>query len=258
MTVAPARQPALFVGHGSPMNALEDNAFTRGWRQIAAELPRPRAIVCVSAHWETAGVAVGANPRPETIHDFYGFPQALFDVRYPAPGDPTLAQRVASLLAAQVALDPTRGLDHGVWSVLAVMYPGADIPIVPLSIDRGLSPAEHLALARRLAPLRDEGVLIVGSGNTVHNLREFSFRDPRPLDWAVRADRTVRDHVASGNYAALTDWDALGPDVRRGIAGPEHFLPLLYALAQQQPGEAVRTFNDTVIGSIAMTSFVVG
>jgi 4,5-DOPA dioxygenase extradiol len=216
----------------------------------------------VSAHWETAGVAVGAHARPETIHDFYGFPQALFDVRYPAPGEPALAQRVATLLGAPAKLDASRGLDHGVWSVLAVMYPQADIPIVPLSIDRGASPAQHFALARRLAPLRDDGVLVVGSGNIVHNLREFlrefSFHDPLPLDWAVRADATVREHVASGNYAALTDWNALGPDVRRGIAGPEHFLPLSYALALQQPGETVRTFNDTVIGSISMTSFVVG
>jgi len=259
MPEAPHRLPALFVGHGSPMNALEDTPFTRGWREAAARLPRPRAIVCVSAHWETRGVSVGAAEQPQTIHDFYGFPQALFDVRYPAPGDPALARRIAQLAkGAEVHLDKDRGLDHGVWSVLRVMYPAADIPVVPLSLDTTRSPAAHAALARELAPLRDDGVLILGSGNIVHNLREFSFRDPTPLDWAVRADARVRALIEAGDYAALGDPNALGPDVLRGIAGPEHFLPLLYVLSLQQPGDAIGFFNDTVTGSISMTCVQVG
>jgi len=254
-----SRFPALFIGHGSPMNALEDNAFTRGWREAAALLPRPNAIVCVSAHWETQGVRIGAAPRPETIHDFYGFPQALFDVRYPAPGDPVLAQRIArSVRSVHALADPQRGLDHGVWSVLRVMYPDADVPVVPFSLDRTLPAPAHLALARELAPLRDAGVLIVGSGNIVHNLREFSFRDPSPLDWAVRADARVRSLIEAGDYAALTDAVALGPDVLRGIAGPEHWLPLLYVLALRQPGEPVSFFNEAVIGSISMTGVRIG
>jgi 4,5-DOPA dioxygenase extradiol len=256
---APVRHPALFVGHGSPMNALEDNAFTRNWRRVGAELPRPRAILAASAHWETRGTAVGANLRPETIHDFYGFPQALFEVEYRAPGDPALAHRVAQLIdAGSTTLDRARGLDHGIWSVLCAMYPEADIPVVPLSLDMSQPPAAHYRLAQRLAPLREAGVLILGSGNIVHNLREFSFRDPRPLDWAVRADRSIRDHVERGEHAALTDWQTLGADVQRGIAGPEHLLPLLYVLAQQQPDDALHTFNDVVLGSIAMTSFQIG
>lgn len=254
-----SRMPALFVGHGSPMNALEDNAFTRGWREAAASLPKPRAILCVSAHWETRGVHVGATATPETIHDFYGLPQTLFDVRYPAPGDPALAHRIAQLVqVTKVHPDPGRGLDHGAWSVLRVMYPEADVPVLQLSLDTAQPGAFHYALARQLAPLRDEGVLVVGSGNTVHNLREFSFRDPTPLPWAVRADAVIRARIEAGDHAALSNWDALGADVLRGIAGPEHFVPLLYALALQQPDDKLQFFNDTVIGSIAMTCVRVG
>ena len=253
------RFPALFVGHGSPMNALEDNAFTHAWREVAAQWPKPRAIVCVSAHWETRGVYVAAAARPETIHDFYGFPQALFDVRYPAPGDPALAQRIAQTIkSAEVRLDAEHGLDHGAWSVLRVMYPDANVPVLQLSLDMTQSAAAHYELARELAPLRDDRVLILGSGNIVHNLREFSFHNPAPLDWAVRADALVQAKIAAHDHAALADWDALGADVLRGIAGPEHFLPLLYVLAQRQPDEAVRFFNDTVIGSISMTAVQVG
>jgi 4,5-DOPA dioxygenase extradiol len=254
-----ARMPALFIGHGSPMNALEDNAFTRGWRDAAAQLPRPRAILCVSAHWETRGVYAGATPSPETIHDFYGFPKALFDVHYAAPGAPGLAQQIAQRVkSAKVHLDPGRGLDHGAWSVLRVMYPDADVPVLQLSLDMERPAAAHVQLARELAPLRDDRVLILGSGNTVHNLREFSFRDPTPLPWADRADAAIRARIAAGDVDGLADWNALGADVARGIAGPEHFLPLIYALAQQREGDKIHIFNDTVIGSIAMTSVRVG
>ncbi len=181
--------PALFVGHGSPMNAIEDNAFTRGWQAAAQAIPKPKSILCISAHWETRGVGVCSATQPETIHDFGGFPQALFDVRYPAPGDPALAQRVSAIVKG-VQIQPTTqwGLDHGAWSVLRVMYPDADVPIVQLSLDSAQPGAFHLALGRELAALRDEGVLIVGSGNIVHNLRLFNFRDPAPADWAIRAN----------------------------------------------------------------------
>lgn len=253
------RMPALFVGHGSPMNALEDNAFTRGWQDTARRIGKPKAIVCISAHWETRGVAVGAADHPETIHDFYGFPQALFDVRYPAPGDPWLAQRIAGLAkSTSIQLDANHGLDHGAWSVLRVMYPDADVPVLQLSLDTTQADTFHLRLAQELAPLRAEGVLILGSGNTVHNLREFNWRNPTPLDWAVRADAKIRALAEQGDVAALADWENLGADVVRGIAGPEHFLPLVYVLAQRQRDESLRFFNDAVIGSISMTSVQIG
>jgi len=251
--------PALFIGHGSPMNALEDNAFTRGWRDAAQRIGRPTAIVCISAHWTTRGVAICTAPQPRTIHDFGGFPQALFDVLYPAPGDPALARRIAQMVkSTNVYEDAEWGLDHGAWSVLRVMYPGADVPTVQLSLDMSQSGAFHCQVARELSPLREEGVLILGSGNIVHNLSEFSFRDPRPLEWAVRADATVRGLVESGNHTALADWPNLGADVLRGIAGPEHFLPLIYAVAQRTAEEPIRIFNDSIIGSISMTSVQIG
>jgi 4,5-DOPA dioxygenase extradiol len=251
--------PALFVGHGSPMNALEDNAFTRGWQDAARQISRPKAILCISAHWETRGVHIGAAERPETIHDFYGFPQALFDLRYPAPGDPALAWRIAQQIKdVKVHLDAGHGLDHGAWSVLRVMYPDADIPTLQLSLDTTQPGPFHYWLAQELAPLRDEGVLILGSGNIVHNLREFSFRDPTPLHWAMRADAAIRARIEKREHAVLADWNGLGPDVLRGIGGPEHFVPLLYTLALQQPAETIRFFNTTVIGSISMTSLQIG
>ena len=241
------------------MNALEDNAFTRGWQDAAQRIGKPEAILCVSAHWETRGVYVGAAEHPETIHDFYGFPKALFDVRYPAPGDPALAQRIAQLVrGSKVHLDHGRGLDHGAWSVLRVMYPDADVPTLQLSLDISQPGEFHQRLAQQLAPLRDQGVLILASGNIVHNLREFAWHNPAPLDWAARADASVRQRIERGDYAALADWGNLGGDVVRGIAGPEHFLPLTYALAQQQPGESIRLFNDVVISSISMTCVQVG
>lgn len=251
--------PTLFVGHGSPMNALEDNAFTRGWQDAARRMPRPKAILCVSAHWETRGVGVCSAERPETIHDFYGFPQALFDVRYPAPGDPALARRVAELVrSVQVQQTPQWGLDHGAWSVLRIMYPQADIPVVQLSLDTSQAGPFHLALARELAPLRDEGVLILGSGNIVHNLRLWSFRDPGAPDWALRANTLLRERIAANDMDGLADWRKLGADVALGIPTPEHYLPLLYALGAQRTGDTTRIFNDAVMSSLAMTSVMIG
>src|SRR5262245_51428700 len=186
------RMPVVFVGHGSPMNAIEDNAFRRSWVALGARLPRPKAILCVSAHWETRGVLLTAPERPGTIHDFLGFPQTLFDVRYPAPGDPALARRAAALLASTRArLDPERGLDHGAWSVLLAMYPRADVPVVQLSLDTSRPAEFHYELATALAPLRDRGVLVLGSGNIVHNLERIDFRRAGGYDWAERFNDTV-------------------------------------------------------------------
>jgi 4,5-DOPA dioxygenase extradiol len=253
------KMPALFVGHGNPMNAIDRNEFHRSWEALGTRLPRPEAVLCVSAHWETRNAWVTASESPETIHDFYGFPKALFDVRYPAPGNPALARRVASLVATErVRLDPGRGLDHGAWSVLVAMYPGANLPVVQLSIDTSLPGRHHYALARQLAPLRDEGVLVMGSGNVVHNLRQFDFRDPKPLAWAERSDSEIRGHVEAGRHEALMDYPGSSPDARLAVPTPEHYLPLMYAIALQQPGDALELFNDAVQGSISMTSVLIG
>lgn len=258
-TTSSGRMPVLFVGHGSPMNAIEDNAFHRTWRELGRTLPRPKAILCVSAHWETRGIYVTATDKPETIHDFYGFPKALFDVRYPAPGDPALARRTAELLQPQRArLDAGRGLDHGAWSVLLALFPDADVPVVQLSIDSAQPGAWHYELAKALVPLRDEGVLIVGSGNIVHNLMLYSFRDPTPFDWAIRFDDEIKRRLLARDHDAVVAWQDLGPDARLAVPTPEHYLPLLYAIAQRQDDDALAFFNASVVGSMAMTSLLIG
>jgi 4,5-DOPA dioxygenase extradiol len=256
----PAVMPLLFLGHGSPMNAIEDNAWSRAWRALSERLPVPRAILCVSAHWETPGPRLTGSPAPPTIHDFGGFPPALHAVRWPAPGDPALAQRAVELLGADsgARIDPVRGLDHGTWGVLMPMYPDARIPVVQLGFDSRLSGAAHIALARRLAPLREEGVLIVGSGDIVHNLRLFDWHDPTPLPWALRFRDRVNALIRAGDLAALADWPALGEDARLSVPTPEHYLPLLYVLALARAGEAPEFFNDEVVGSLSMTSLLIG
>lgn len=247
--------PVLFIGHGSPMNAIEDNAFSRSWAGLGRSLPRPSAILCISAHWETRGVYVSATPTPETIHDFYGFPKALFDVRYPAPGSPELAQRIAALVkGVPVHKDPGRGLDHGAWSVLRVMFPAADIPVVQLSLDQRQLGRFHYALGRQLAPLRREGVLIVASGNIVHNLALFRFHQPEPFEWALRFRQHCNQLMQTGGHEALCDYLTLGPDAALAVPTPEHFFPLLYALGLQEPGDRLSLFNDEVGSAISMTS----
>ncbi|MDR3387086.1 MAG: 4,5-DOPA dioxygenase extradiol [Rudaea sp.] len=259
MSTQPSRMPTLFIGHGSPMNALEDNAFTRGWQEAARRIPRPRSILCVSAHWESRGTYAAATLTPETIHDFYGFPQALFDVRYPAAGDPALAQRISNVVrSTQVHTTTQYGLDHGAWSVLCLMYPQADIPVLQLSLDTSQPGAYHYRLGQELGALRDEGVLILGSGNIVHNLRLFRFNDPAAADWAARADAAIRSRIESGDHPALADWRSLGADVALGIPTPEHYLPLLYALGAQRKGDKIHIFNDRVTSAISMTSVQVG
>lgn len=251
--------PVVFLGHGSPMNAIEDNAWRRSWQALGQRLPRPKAILCISAHWETQGVYVGASEQPDTIHDFHGFPRALFDVRYPAPGSPELAHRVAELVEQpRVHLDSHRGLDHGVWSVLQPMYPEADIPVVPLSLSTLQPGAWHYDLAKQLAPLRDEGVLVLGTGNIVHNLRYWKQHQAEPLDWALRFDEDIADRIAEGHHEGMLGYETLGPDAHLAIPTPEHYLPLLYILALQREGEPVEFFNDVVSSSISMRSVLIG
>ena len=252
------RFPTLFLGHGSPMNAVEESAWRDGWRAAARAIPKPRAVLCVSAHWESRGVALGGAERPETIHDFYGFPQALFDVRYPAPGSPELAREAAALLPGAV-VDPGYGLDHGAWGVLATMYPDADVPVVQLSLDRRRSAAEHVELAKKLAPLREKGVLVLGSGNIVHNLRLVDFQREGGEPWADRADAAVRAAAERGDLGALAAYATLSPDMPRAVPTPEHYLPLLYVLALRAPDEPLSFFNTgTVMGALSMTCARVG
>jgi 4,5-DOPA dioxygenase extradiol len=254
------RLPALFVGHGSPLTAFEDNPVTRSWSEIGARLPKPKAVLCISAHWETKGVLITAAERPRTIHDFYNFPKALYEYEYPAPGDPKLAfelQERLSPFRARADLDGW-GLDHGCWSVMKFLFPKADVPVLQLSLDLRRSPAEHLDIAKTLAPLRDEGVLIVGSGNVVHNLRLFNPRATGAEPWAQTFDDAIVERVEAQDDAALTDYLSLGEAARLSVPEPEHFLPLLYVEGVRAAGEPVRVFNREVRGSLSMTSYAFG
>jgi len=252
--------PALFIGHGSPMNTLETNRFTAAWRAFGRSLPKPRAVLCISAHWHIGVTAVTAMPRPRTIHDFYGFPRELSEVQYPAPGDPAFAAEVADLAKPDhVVLDnDSWGLDHGAWSVLAHLLPKADVPVVQLSLHAHREVDWHVQLGARLEPLRRKGVLILGSGNVVHNLRLINFRDPAPADWAARANTLLRARIEAGDVDALANWRALGTDVALGIPTAEHYLPLLYALGARREDDKIHIFNDEVTSSLSMLSVTVG
>jgi len=256
-----ARLPALFFGHGSPMNTLERNRYTAAWRAIGATLPQPRAVLAVSAHWTTRGTAVTAMGQPRTIHDFGGFPQELYAVQYPAPGDPALAAQVRERLAPlDVQLDQHWGLDHGSWSVLAHVFPDANVPVVQLSLDLTQPVRFHYELGVRLAALRDQGVLILGSGNVVHNLGLIQWgANAKPYDWAVRFNETVRARLAARDHDALIDYSSFGPEARLSVPTPEHYLPLLYVLGSQRPDEAVTLPIDGIeYGSISMLAVAVG
>lgn len=254
------RMPALFIGHGSPMNALERNRYTEVWRAVAASLPKPKAVLCVSAHWLTRGLAVTAMPSPRTIHDFGGFPQALFEVQYPAPGDAVLAQRVCEVLKPlPAALDTEWGLDHGAWSVLVHLFPQANVPVLQLSLDAGQPEAFHYAIGQKLAVLRDEGVLILGSGNVVHNLRRLNMQGGAGYDWAMRFEAFARQAITARDHGALIDWQAQGADAALSIPTPEHYWPLLPILGAQAADEAARIAVDGIeLGSISMLSVQVG
>ena len=254
--------PAIFFGHGNPMNAVTANGYTEAWRRMGEETPRPKAVLAISAHWYVPGTGVTVATAPRTIHDFGGFPDELYQVQYPAPGDPALARRVQDLLAPlEVTSDTDWGLDHGTWSVLAHVYPQADVPVVQLSIDESRPAAFHFEIGRRLAPLREEGVLIVGSGNLVHNLRTYAWgRHPQdPYDWAIRFEDSARRLIRAGDHKPLIAYDTLGPDAALSIPTPDHYLPLLYVLGAAQQGEAI-TFPVEGVdgGSISMLAVQVG
>jgi 4,5-DOPA dioxygenase extradiol len=251
--------PAIFFGHGSPMNALDQNDYTRAWAVLGARY-RPRAILMVSAHWYLPGVAVTAQERPRTIHDFGGFPRALFEVEYPAPGDAALVDRVIELLGPDVRRDRDWGLDHGTWSVLVHAYPKADVPVVQLSIDETRPAAFHYDLAKKLRALRDEDVLIAGSGNVVHNLHEYAWGgSTQERDWATRFEARAKELLLAGDHTPLIDYESLGSDAMLSIPTPEHYLPLLYVAAQQRAGETVSFPIDGIEGgSLSMLSVVVG
>ncbi len=261
MSANVSRMPVIFFGHGSPMNTLEHNRYTEAWRQLGESLPKPTAILAISAHWYTRGTAVTAMDRPRTIHDFGGFPRELFEVQYPAPGDPTLAARVRDLLApAEVTPDNSWGLDHGTWSVLVHVYPKADVPVVQLSIDGTKPPRFHYKLAQKLTPLRDDGVLIVGSGNVVHNLGRIRWTDDaKPYDWARRFNDEVRGFLLARDHERLIDFTALGDDARQSVPTPDHYLPLLYVIAQQDQNDTLSLPVDGIeFGSIGMLTAVIG
>lgn len=258
------KMPVLFLGHGSPMNAIEENEFVQGFRKVATQIPEPKAIVCISAHWETNGTFVTAMQNPPTIHDFGGFPQALFDVQYPAPGSPELAARTKELIhSTNVVLDQSWGLDHGAWSVIRHLYPNANIPVIQMSIDYNKGPKYHYELGQQIKLLREKGILIIGSGNMVHNLRMVDWRNINisgsGYDWAIEADEKMKKFILDQNHTALINFRSQGRVFDLAIPTPEHYLPLLYALGLKDSDESVSLFNDNTLGgSLSMTSVKIG
>nr|WP_228853471.1 4,5-DOPA dioxygenase extradiol [Aegicerativicinus sediminis] len=253
------KMPVLFLGHGSPMNAIEENEFVAGFRRIGKEITKPNAILCISAHWETKGTFVTAMQNPPTIHDFGGFPKALFDVQYPAPGSPELAKETKSIITkTEVGLDEKWGLDHGAWSVIKHLYPNADIPVIQMSIDYSKPPQYHYELAKEINSLRNKGVLIIGSGNMVHNLRMVAWsklNEEFAFDWATEANEKMKSYILGGDHQRLIDFRSQGRAFDLAIPTPEHYLPLLYTLALKEKNEEVTLFNDKpVAGSLTMTS----
>lgn len=259
-----ARMPVLFLGHGSPMNAIEENEFVQGFRTIGKELQKPKAILCISAHWETKGTYVTAMEQPRTIHDFGGFPQELFQVQYPASGSPELAHETQNIVKkTNIGLDDKWGLDHGAWSVIKHLYPNADVPVIQMSLDYGKPASYHFELARELAILRDKGILIVGSGNIVHNLGMVAWNklngEPYAYDWAIEANEQMKSFVMEENFQSLIDYHQQGKAFQLAIPTPEHYLPLLYTLALKNNKDETLVFNDQAVGgSLTMTSFKFG
>jgi 4,5-DOPA dioxygenase extradiol len=254
--------PAIFFGHGNPMNALSKNAYTEGWTSIGKSIPRPKAVLAISAHWYVPACAVTASLFPGTIHDFGGFPEALYQVEYPAPGSPELALRVKGLLSSVfVGLDQRRGLDHGTWAVLSHVFPDADIPTVQLAIDKTQPPLFHYEIGKRLLPLREEGVLVIGSGNLVHNLSAYAWGNPGvvPFDWALRFEKNVRELMLKGDDAHVVDYKGLGPDAMMSVPTPDHYLPLLYVLGLRNKNEEIGFPVQGVDGgSVSMLAVQIG
>lgn len=258
------KMPVLFIGHGSPMNGIENNQFSNTWKQLGREIPRPEAVVVVSAHWLTRGTHITAMEYPKTIHDFGGFPQELFNVQYPAKGNPALAQEAANLITStHVGLDHDWGLDHGTWTVVRHMYPEADIPVLQLSIDYYQPANYHYELAKELKKLRQKGVLIIGSGNMVHNLRMIDWRNMNTpnfgFDWAVEMNETFKKKIETQDHKSLINYESLGAAAKLAIPTPDHYYPLLYTLGLQEKEDSVRFFNDEMVGgSLNMTSVIIG
>lgn len=258
------KMPVLFIGHGSPMNGIEQNQFSAQWQKLGKQIPRPQAVLCVSAHWLTKGTFVTAMNRPKTIHDFGGFPKELFAVQYPAPGNPELAKETAGLIKrTSVGLDHEWGLDHGTWSVVRHMYPDAEIPVLQLSIDYNKPAQYHYELAKELAALRSKGVLIIGSGNMVHNLGLVAWDKMNTpnfgFDWAIEMNAAFKKHIVENNHKALIDYQNLGQAAKLAIPTPDHYFPLLYTLGLQSANDTVEFFNDQLVaGSLTMTSVLLG
>ncbi len=258
-----AKMPVLFLGHGSPMNAIEENEFVEGFRNVSGQIEKPIAILVISAHWETRGTYVTAMSQPQTIHDFGGFPQALFDVQYPAPGSPDLARATKEIVSSRtIQLDDKWGLDHGAWSVVRHLYPDADVPVIQMSIDYKQSPMSHYALAKELTKLRHKGVLIIGSGNMVHNLGMVSWKHLNStygFDWALEASEKMKSYILSKDHAPLINFKSQGQAFDLAIPTPEHYLPLIYSLALQDDKDDISLFNDSpVAGALTMTSVKIG
>lgn len=259
------KMPVLFLGHGSPMNAIEENEFVQGFRNVGSQISKPNAILCISAHWETRGTFVTAMEKPRTIHDFGGFPPALYEQQYPAPGSPDLAKETQQIVTkTQVGLDDHQwGLDHGAWTVIKHMYPEADVPVIQMSLDNTKPPQYHYELARELSVLREKGVLIVGSGNMVHNLRMVAWdklNEPNfGFDWAMEAREKMNHLISEGNHQPLIEYEKQGKPFKLSIPTPEHYLPMLYTMALQGEKEQVHFFNDKALGgSLTMTSLKIG
>jgi 4,5-DOPA dioxygenase extradiol len=263
MEAITSKTPLLFAGHGNPMNAISENSFVKGFREIRNAIPQPKSILCISAHWFTKGTQVTHMPIPETIHDFGGFPQALYEVQYPAEGNPALAEEIKELLhPANVILDEAWGLDHGTWTVLTHLFPKANVPVVQLSIDFTKDPEFHYQLATALSPLREKGILIIGSGNIIHNLRRVDFenldKSDYGYDWAVEAREIINQLIITGDVERLLDYRNLPKVVQLAIPSPDHFLPLIYILGLKQDEEKITFFNDVLVaGSLSMTSLLI-
>ncbi|WP_108821028.1 4,5-DOPA dioxygenase extradiol [Dysgonomonas sp. Marseille-P4361] len=256
--------PCMFIGHGSPMNALEENEFTNTWRNVSKGLPKPVAVVCISAHWETRGTYVTGELSPKTIHDFYGFPKELYMQEYLAPGDPSLAREITdNVTDYHIKESDEWGLDHGTWSVLKHLYPGANIPVIQISLDHFKDTSWHYDLGKQLSFLRSKGVLVIGSGNMIHNLRllnikENDFNQEHGYDWAFEINMIQKKQIVDNNYKALTSFDSLHKSAKLAIPTLEHYIPMLYILGLKKQNETVQFFNDKVIaGSLSMTSFII-
>ena len=262
LEVTEHRMPVFFIGHGSPMNGIEHNEFTENWNRAVEFVPKPKAIVVISAHWETRGTFVTAMPQPPTIYDFSGFPREIFEAKYPAKGSPETAQMIsANTKQTAINLDENSwGLDHGTWTILRHMYPAADVPVLQLSLHYDQPARWHFDLAKELSFLRRRGVLIIGSGNIVHNLRKVDFHGTREFDWAVEANETLKKFIVSEDFGKLTDFENLSRAVLTGIPTPEHYLPLLYTLGLKEKSDEISLFNDDKLafGSLAMTSVKIG